>query len=50
MTDLLKLKPKINKTIIIVIIDEVKQKSLRSIGMVMVKVMDQFIQVEMQVV
>ncbi len=40
MADLLKLKPKLNKTMTVVAIDEIKQKSLRSAGLVTVKVMD----------
>ena len=50
MADLLKLKPKLDKTMTVVAIDSIKQKSLRSIGLVTVKVMDQPIQVEMQIV
>ncbi len=50
MADLLKLKPKLDKTIIVVAIDRIKQKSFRSAGLVTVKVMDQPTQVEMQVV
>jgi len=40
MADLLKLKPKLDKTIIVVTIDRVKQKSFRSAGLVTVKVMN----------
>ncbi len=50
MADLLKLKPKPDKTMTVVAIDGIKQKSLGSAGMVTVKVMDQPTQVEMQVV
>src|SRR6266540_1633354 len=50
MADLLKLKPKPDKTMTVVAIDGIKQKSLGSIGMVTVKVLDQPTQVEMQVV
>src|SRR6266542_3201137 len=50
MADLLKLKLKPDKTMTIMIIDGIKQKSLGSAGMVTVKVMDQSTQVEMQVV
>src|SRR6266540_883259 len=50
MADLLKLKPKPDKTMTVVAIDGIKQKSLGSIGMVTVKVMDQPTQVEMQVI
>ncbi len=50
MADLLKLKPKLDKTMIVVAIDRIKQKSLGSASLVMVKVMDQSIQVEMQIV
>jgi len=41
MADLLKLKLKPDKTMIVVAIDRIKQKSLRSVGLVTVKVMDQ---------
>src|SRR6266540_1130084 len=50
MADLLKLKPKLDKTMTVMAIDRIKQKSLRSAGLVTVKVMDQLIQVEMQIV
>src|SRR6266540_7014680 len=50
MADLLKLKPKLDKTITVVTIDGIKQKSLRSAGLVTVKVMDQPTQMEMQIV
>ncbi len=50
MADLLKLKPKPDKTMTVVAIDGIKQKSLGSAGLVTVKVMDQPTQVEMQVV
>ena len=40
MVDLLKLKPKTDETIMVVAIDRVKQKSLRSIRIVTVKVMN----------
>jgi len=40
MIDLLKLKPKSDKTMTVVTIDGIKQKSFRSAGMVIVKVMD----------
>ncbi len=41
MADLLKLKPKPDKTMTVVAIDRIKQKSLGSTGLVTVKVMDQ---------
>src|SRR6266542_3585437 len=50
MADLLKLKPKSDKTMTVVAIDGIKQKLLRSAGLVTVKVMDQLTQVEMQIV
>ncbi len=50
MADLLKLKLKPDKTMIVVAIDGIKQKSLGSTGLVTVKVMDQPTQVEMQIV
>ncbi len=50
MADLLKLKPKLDKTMTVVAIDSIKQKSLESAGLVTVKVMDQPTQVEMQIV
>ena len=50
MADLLKLKPKLDKTMTVVAIDSIKQKSLGSAGLVTVKVMDQSTQVEMQIV
>ncbi len=40
MADLLKLKPKPDKTMTVVAIDSIKQKSLESAGLVIVKVMD----------
>ncbi len=40
MVNLLKLKPKPDKTMTVVTIDGIKQKSFRSAGMVIVKVMD----------
>jgi len=40
MVNLLKLKPKSNKMITVVAIDRIKQESLGSAGIVMVKVMD----------
>src|SRR6266508_6271337 len=50
MADLLKLKPKPDKTMTVMAIDGIKQKSLGSAGLVMIKVMDQPTQVEMQIV
>ncbi len=50
MADLLKLKLKLDKTMTVVAIDGIKQKSLGSAGLVTVKVMDQLTQVEMQIV
>ena len=50
MADLLKLKLKPDKTMTVIAINSIKQKSFRSAGLVIVKVMDQPIQVEMQVV
>src|SRR6266511_4116026 len=50
MADLLKLKLKPDKTMTVVAIDRIKQKSLRSAGLVTVKVIDQSTQVEMQTV
>src|SRR6266542_2633027 len=50
MADLLKLKPKLDKTMTVVAIDGIKQKSLGSAGLVTVKVIDQPTQVEMQIV
>src|SRR6266511_1721594 len=50
MADLLKLKLKPDKIMTFVAIDSIKQKSLGSAGLVMVKVMDQPTQVEMQIV
>jgi len=47
MADLLKLKLKLDKTMTVVTIDEIKQKSLESVSLVMVKVIDQPTQVEM---
>ncbi len=40
MVDLLKLKLKPDKTMMVVVIDKVKQKSLKSAGVVTVKVID----------
>ncbi len=40
ITDLLKLKPKADKTITVVAIDGVKQTSLRNVKMVIIKVMN----------
>ncbi|SRR6266540_1725580 len=40
MADLLKLKPKPDKIITVIAIDGIKQKSLRSAGLVTVKVID----------
>ena len=40
MADLLKFKPKPDKTMTVVAIDGIKQKSLGSAGLVTVKVMD----------
>ena len=40
MADLLKLKPKLDKTMMVMAIDGIKQKSLRSTGLVTVKVID----------
>ncbi len=40
MADLLKLKLKLDKTMTVIAIDEIKQKSLGSAGLVTVKVMD----------
>src|SRR6266542_2310178 len=50
MAGLLKLKLKLDKTMTVIAIDGIKQKSLRSVDLVTVKVMDQPTQVEMQVV
>src|SRR6266511_1183042 len=50
MADLLKLKLKPDKTMTVVAIDSIKQKSLESAGLVTVKVIDQPTQVEMQIV
>ena len=50
MVDLLKLKLKPDKTMTVMVIDSIKQKSLGSAGLVTVKVMDQPTQVEMQIV
>src|SRR6266498_940 len=50
MANLLKLKPKPDKTMTVVTIDGIKQKSLGSIGLVIVKMMDQPTQVKMQIV
>jgi len=40
MADLLKLKLKSDKTMTVVAIDEIKQKSLESAGLVIVKIMN----------
>ncbi len=50
MADLLKLKSKPDKTMTVVIIDGIKQKSLGSVGLVTVKVIDQSTQVKMQII
>ncbi len=50
MADLLKLKSKPDKTMIVVAINGIKQKSLGSISLVIVKVMDQPTQMEMQII
>jgi len=50
MVNLLKLKSKADKTMTVVAIDRVKQKSFRSVGIVTVKIMDQPIQMKMQIV
>src|SRR6266496_1237553 len=50
MADLLKLKLKLDKTITVVAIDGIKQKSLESAGLVTIKVLDQPTQVEMQII
>ncbi len=50
MADLLKLKLRPDKTMTVMAIDRIKQKSLKNAGLVIVKVMDQPIQVEMQIV
>ncbi len=50
IVNLLKLKLKLDKIMIVVAIDKVKQKSFRSARMVTIKVMDQFILVKMQVI
>jgi len=47
MANLLRLKPKPDKTMTVVAIDGIKQKSLESVGLVIVKVIDQPTQVEM---
>jgi len=47
MADLLKLKPKSDKTMTVVVINGIKQKFLRSAGLVTVKIMDQPTQVKM---
>ncbi len=41
MADLLKLKLKADKTMTVIVIDRVKQKSFESAGLVTVKVIDQ---------
>ncbi len=41
IADLLKLKPKLDKIMTVVAIDGIKQKSLGSAGLVMVKIIDQ---------
>jgi len=40
MVNLLKLKPKIDQTMTVIVIDKIKQKSFKSIRIVMVKVID----------
>ncbi len=50
MADLLKLKLKSDKTMTVVAIDSIKQKSFGSASLVTVKVMDQPTQVKMQIV
>ncbi len=50
MADLLKLKLKPDKTMTVIAIDGIKQKSFRSAELVTVKVMDQPTQVKMQIV
>src|SRR6266540_852380 len=50
MADLLKLKPKPDKTMTVVAIDGIKQKLLGNADLIIVKVMDQLTQVEMQIV
>ena len=50
MADLLKLKPKSDKTMTVIAINRIKQKLLGNAGLVTVKIMDQPIQVEMQIV
>ncbi len=50
IADLLNLKLKPDKTMTVVAIDGIKQKSLRSAGLVIVKIMDQPTQVKMQIV
>ncbi len=50
MADLLKLKLKPDKTMTVMAIDGIKQKSLGSADLVTVKIMDQPTQVEMQIV
>ncbi len=50
MANLLKLKLKSDKTMTVVTIDGIKQKSLGSVGLVTIKVMDQPTQVKMQIV
>jgi len=50
MADLLKLKLKLDKTMTVVAIDGIKQKSLGSVGLVTVKIIDQPTQVKMQIV
>jgi len=41
MAVLLKFKPKVEQTIIVIVIDEAKQKFLESTGMVTIKVINQ---------
>ncbi len=50
MANLLKLKLKSDKTMTVIAIDGIKQKSLRSAGLVTVKVIDQPTQMEMQII
>jgi len=50
MADLLKLKLKPDKIMTVMAIDGIKQKSFGSASLVTIKVIDQSIQVEMQVV
>ncbi len=50
MIDLLKLKPKVDKIITAITINRIKQKLLKSTRMIIVKMIDQFIQIKMQIV